>query len=185
MTAALQHVIDVVLESSRQQWLLRAAVLLSPIAAVLAVSGAQRTGADPGVVVVVAAMAVAATAIPDSQLPTVVIALVGWQWLAHVDSVSSPWLPVAVICLVVHHTAAALTSTVPTGGVLPWDVVGRWVGRVAACAGLVVFVWTATTILDGRDAAGNGLLTGLALVVAAGLATFVRSRSLGRGTSVG
>ncbi|MEO1060277.1 MAG: hypothetical protein AAFZ07_02580 [Actinomycetota bacterium] len=185
MNAALQDLIDLILESSRQQWLLRAAVLLSPIVAVLATAGADAGSADPGVVIFVAVMALAATAIPDSQLPTVVIAVVAWQWLALIDSVGSVWLPVAVICLVVHHTAAALLATIPTGGGVPGAVVQRWAGRVAACGGLVVFTWIVAAALERREADGNALLTGAALAAAGGLAALIRSRSLGRSPNAG
>ncbi len=101
-----------------------------------------------------------------------------WHWLATVDGVGGPWLPLAAVCLLVHHAVIALSASIPIGGVLPTATVLRWMGRTALVASATVGMWALVAVLDGRDAPGNGLLTALALAIVAGAALTIRSRSL-------
>lgn len=175
--ATLQRWIDEVLETSRQQWLLRAVAFVSPIGAVLAATGATGRSWATGLVLV-SLLAGAAAIRPDTHISLVGIALIMWHWLATVDRIDTWWLPLAVICLVVHHTVAALTATIPTGGEVPGRVLRCWSGRLLACSALTVVVWVATVGMDRRNAPGNGLLTALALGVVASTALLIRSRSV-------
>ena len=104
--------------------------------------------------------------------------VVAWHWLATVDQVGGPWLSLAATCLLVYHGAIALSASIPIGGELPLTTIGQWASKTVLAGCATVGMWVLVAALDGRDTAGNGLLTGVALAVVAGAAVIVRSRSL-------
>lgn len=177
-TNALQRAVDEFLETSRQQWWLRAVAVMAAAAAMLAAVAAN--GSWPfGLVAVMVLSAVSALR-PDTNVALVVVVVVGWHWLATVEEVGTPWLPVAAICLLVFHTVTALSATVPTGGELPAALIGRWARRTTAVACATVAIWIVVVLFERRDAPGNAVLTGLALTVLAGCAVAIWSRSVER-----
>lgn len=176
-TSVLQRWVDELLASSTQQWLVRLVSVAAPLAAMVA-AGVAGDGVWPFGLAVVAVVALASSLRPDHHTALFVVVVVGWHWMAAVDDIATVWLPVAAVCLLVFHTATALAASVPNGGDLPGVVVARWAGRVGLVALAVVALWGLVVVFDRRDAAGNGALTGLALVIVALAAAFIRSRSL-------
>ena len=172
-----QDWVDLFIEAGGQQWLLRLVAVAAPIGAVLAASVAGGSWWAAGTFLV-AVLAVASAVRPDTHLAVGVVVVVVWRWLASVDDVATPWLPVAAVCLLVFHTTIALTATIPLGAVVPGSVLRRWSARTTVAAGATVAVWAMVALLDGRDAPGNALLTGAALVLVALSAVAIRARSL-------
>ena len=174
---ALQDLIDEMLGTSAQQWLLRVLALLTATGAVLAAWAANGRWWPVGLFLV-GALSVASAAHPDTPFALVTVVAIVWRWLVAVDDVGTPWLPVAGICLLGFHSVIALLATVPTGGELPAATLGQWSRRVALGGCLTVAMWALVVLFDRREAAGNGLLTAAALAVVAACAVMIRSRSL-------
>ena len=174
---ALQRWIDEFHATSLQQWVVRLVAIVAALGAVLAAAGANNR-LWPAGLFIVTVLALAAAVRPDTHTALFVVAVVTWHWLATVDEVGGPWLPIAAVCLLVHHAVIALSASIPVGGVLPMTTIGQWAGRTTLAGGATIGVWALVAVLDGRDAPGNALLTGLALAIAAGAALMIRSRSL-------
>lgn len=173
----LQAWIDELQGTSRQQWALRVIVVLTPLGALAAVvAEAGRWWPFGGVVVT--AMALASAFRPDSHTALVTVAIVVWHVLVTVERVDTPCIAVVGCCLLLHHSVVALTATFPVGGVVPAATLLGWAQRTGLVGGLTVGMWALVTLMERRDAAGNGLLTGLAVVIVAAIALVVRSRSL-------
>lgn len=175
----LQAVIDEILGTSRQQWVLRIIAVVTPIGAALAAS-ASSGGWWPVGLLLVGSLAIASAVRPDTHLALVTVVVLVWRWLVAVDDVGTPWLPVAASCLLAFHSVIALLSTVPTGGEVPLASLGRWSRRAALASSMTVAMWALVTLLDQREAAGNGLLTAVALAIVAAAAVMIRSRSIAR-----
>lgn len=172
-----QDWLDLVIEAGGQQWLLRLMAVAAPVGAVLAASAAGGSWWAAGTFLV-AVLAVGAAIRPDTHLAVGVVAVVVWRWLASVDDVTTPWLPIAAVCLLLFHVTIALAATIPLGAVVPGSVLRRWAARTAVVAAATVAVWVMVALLDRRDAPGNALLTGVALVLIALAAVAIRARSL-------
>lgn len=173
----VQAVVDEFHETSAQRWGLRAVSVLAALGAVLAAAGASGR-LWPAGLVIVATLALVATVRADNHVALVIVVIVVWHWLVTVDDASTAWLPVAAVCLLVHHTVTALVASLPAGGELPREVVEAWVRRTVIVAAATVALWAVVAVLDGRAADGNGVLTALALAAAGALAVAIRSRSL-------
>ena len=128
--------------------------------------------------VVVVGLAVASAVRPDTHTALLVPVIVGWLWLVSVDDLDAPWLPVAALCLVAFHAVTALLASLPTGGAFPGSILRREARRLGLVAAATVAMWGVVVVLDQRDAPGNGLLTGLGLVIVAVAAALMRWRSL-------
>lgn len=176
-TPSLQDRLDEILHASRQQWALRAMAVLAPLAAVLAAAQAARSWWPFGLVLV-PILSVASILRADSGWPMLVPLVVVWHWLAAVDDLATPWLPVAASCLLVHHVVVALAATVPVGGRLPDATLRLWATRSAVGVAMTIGMWALVVAFERREAPGNGLLTGLALAVVAAAAVAIRARSL-------
>ena len=175
--SALQRMVDELLATSAQQWLLRLVAVVAAFGAIAAAAMANDRWWPFGVVVVVS-FSLASAIRPDTHLPFIVIVVIAAHWLATVDDLATPWLPTAGVCLLVFHTVIALAATVPIGGQLPTGVIGRWLWRSALGAGVTVGVWVVAVVFEQRDQTGNGLLTGLALAIVATAAVMIWSRSV-------
>jgi hypothetical protein len=174
---SLQQWVDDFLATSRQQWLLRLVVVISPVAAVLAAAAATGRWWPFGLLMV-AILATASAIRPDTHTALGVVLLTVWYWSARVDAVDTPWLPVAGICLLVFHSVVALSATIPTGGEVPRATLGNWLRRTALGGCATLGMWVLVVVFDRGDAAGNGGLTALALMVIVGAAVLVWSRSI-------
>ena len=179
ITEALQRWIDDIIDTGRQQWALRLVAVVTAVGAIMTATAANGRWWPLGLVVVTG-LAVTSAVRPDSHTSLAVITIAVWNWQATVDRVDTAWLPVAGVCLLVHHAVIALSATIPVGGWIPATVLRRWAGRTSVCAGLVGLVWVLTVAMDRRDAPGNGALTAVALVVVATAAVVIRSRSVDR-----
>ena len=175
---SLQQWVDEFLATSRRQWLLRLVVVVAPVGAVLAVTAATGRWWPFGLLMVTI-LATASAIRPDTHTALGVVVLIVWYWSVQVDAVDTPWLPVAGICLLVFHSVVALSATIPTGGEVPNVTLGSWLRRMALGGGATLGMWALVVVFDRGDAAGNGVLTALALAVVVGGAVLVRSRSVG------
>ncbi|MEM9035534.1 MAG: hypothetical protein AAGD18_13155 [Actinomycetota bacterium] len=173
----LQDWIDLLLDASRTQWLLRAGTVLAPIVSVLAAAAASPGWWPPGTALV-AVLAIAAALRPDTHFALSVAIVCAWHWAAIDADVASGWLPLAAVALLVFHATVALAASLPSGTAVPNELVMRWAARTGVAAGITVGVWLAVALLDRRELPGNGLLTGLALAVIGITALAVRARSL-------
>ena len=173
----VQAIVDEFHRTTAQHWRLRALAVSVALGAVLAAAGA--TGRLwPAGLVIVGALALASAVRADTNVALLLVVVVVWHWLATIDDPGTPWLPVAALCLLVHHTVTALTASLPAGGEFPREVLVEWAGRTALVGAATVALWALVALLDGRTADGNGALTALALAVAGALAVAIRSRSL-------
>jgi len=175
--ARLQGWIDEVHDTSAQQWMLRLAAVVTPLVALISAAGATGRWWPFGLIVV-GSLSAASAFRPDSHTAAVVIAIVAWHWLATVDRVDTVWLPIAACSLLAHHAVIALTATFPVGGVVPKQTLLLWLQRTSIVGAATVAMWALVVLLDRRAAAGNGLLTALALAVVAAGAVTLRMRSL-------
>jgi hypothetical protein len=173
----LQGWIDELHDTSGQQWGLRLIALVAPLGAMASVAAEIGRWWWFGLAVVVA-LALASAFRPDSYTAVILIAVVAWHWLATVDRIGTIWLPVATCCLLVYHSVIALTASFPIGGVVPTSTLLNWLRRTGLGTCVTVAMWGLVVLMDRREAAGNGLLTALALAIAAGGAVLVRARSL-------
>lgn len=176
---SLQRWIDEFHDTSGQQWLLRAVAVASALGAVVAAAAANERWWPAGLIVV-GVLATASAIRPDTHVALVVVVVIVWHWLATVDGVGGPWLLVASLCLLVHHAVIALSASLPTGGDVSSATIAQWLQRIALGGAMATVVWILVVLFDRRDAAGNGLLTGLALAILAAGAVLIRSRSLDR-----
>lgn len=173
----MQKWIDEILESSVQQWVLRLVAVAMAFGALFAAAGANGRWWPAGFFLV--GLFAAASAIrPDTHTALIPVIAVVWHWLATVEGTGGAWLLLAALCLLVYHGVIALSASLPTGGVLPAATIGGWLRRLAVPAAVTTLVWGFVELLDGRDAPGNGLLTGLALAIVAAAAVLIRARSI-------
>lgn len=173
----VQAIVDEFHRTTAQHWRLRAIAVFAAVGAVLAAAGANGR-LWPAGLVIVTALALASAVRADTNVALLLVVVVVWHWLATIDDASTAWLPVAAVCLLVHHTVTALTASLPAGGELPRQVLVEWVRRTALVGAATVALWAVVALLDGRAADGNGALTALALAAAGALAVTIRSRSL-------
>ncbi len=178
-TEKLQRAVDHLIEASGQQWIFRAVGVATSLAAVLAGSAADDRLWVFGLFLV-GLLAVVSALVPDSDVALIVIIIVTWRWLATVDSVDTPWLPVAAVCLLCFHSVTALAASLPTGGAVRRSIIGRWLHHTAVVGALTVGTWSVVLVFERRDAAGNGPLTALALAVVVGAASLIRWRGIDR-----
>lgn len=163
---------------SRQQWVLRGLVLVSPFVALFATI---RAGAPDRtwVVGLLALMTLLSGLLPDSHAPLSVVLLTGGYWGIAVEQHLSPWVLVVAIALLVFHVACVLASYGPPSVVLDAVLLHRWLARAGLGAMAAVLVWLTARVADGLDPAPNGWLFAAALLVLLGW-TAVLARRLVR-----
>lgn len=175
----LQRWIDEVQNTSGQQWLLRSVAVASAIGATLAATGPSGNWWPLGLVLV-ASLAIASAVRPDTHIATSVVVVIVWRLLVAIDGIGTLWLPVAGTFLLVYHSVIAISASVPIGGDLPLSTLSQWLRQAALGSAATFSMWVLVVLFDQRDAAGNGLLTGIALAIAVAGAIALRSRSLAR-----
>jgi hypothetical protein len=151
------------------QVLLRLAILVAGAAAIL-VEGSAGGGA--GLVTVIAACAIAYTAIgPDSYAPLTAILALGVGWLIEIDDRDQPvQLVVMAVLLYLVHTLAALAAAMPITAEVDRDVLPRWSWHlipVVIGTAAVAAVASAVSGIDGSQGlVVLGLLGALACLIA-------------------
>jgi hypothetical protein len=132
--------VDRLAVASRQQQVLAVAVLTSVVGFTAL---ALVAGAAPRVLVllVVGVLGLLAAMAPDSSAALfAVVWLAGW-WLVSVPATLSVEVPLAALCLLVLHVAAALGSYGPGGLTVEESLVRLWVVRSAGMALALLATW--------------------------------------------
>jgi hypothetical protein len=154
------------------QLVLRVFVLLGPLVALLATG---LVGVVPAgwLIALVAALAVAFAAMPDSPFGTAVIVVVLAWWGISLRDGLHPEALVAAVGLVTAHVAAVLASYGP--GSMPLDraVVRLWAVRGAAVLLASPAVWAVATVLRDQPEAPGIWVAGLAAAFVATLVAAV------------
>jgi len=150
-----------------QQLSLRLVVLVAPMVALVAEARAGAHVQTWFIVLVVIFCAVSAL-LPDSHTGLLVVLTVGLHWALALRDVTSAWVLVAALALLVFHVAGVLASYGPTSVVLDPLLLALWLGRSGVAAAVTALVWLATRVGSGLDLPANGLVLGAALLVVAG-----------------
>ena len=148
------------------QVVLRAAVLLGPVVAVLTTGPA---GAWPPwwIVAGVGALAAAAAAAPDSQMATgASLAALVWWTITLGDDLTG-WVVVAAVALVVGHVAGLLASYGPGTMPVDPDLARLWARRGSLLLLVVPTAWAVTRLLRGDPEQPGIWVLGVATVLAA------------------
>ena len=163
---------------SRQQWLLRALVLLAPACA-FAVEVRAGAAVQLWVVVLLTGFTVLSAAMPDSHAPLAVPLLVAGYWAMEVGEQISVSLLAVTVAMVGFHVACLLAAYGPPSVALDSVLLRRWTARAGLGCAAAGGVWLAARVADGRDVPGNGWLMAAALLLVVGWAAL-----LGRKLSV-
>ena len=177
----LSHMIERLLLVSRQRWVLVAVSLASAVAAswLAAAEEGNQTGV---VVVIVVAMAIAATILPDSHAALFVVAVILWQWLASADDVLTPLAVPLALCLFVFHATIALMAVTPISAHVDRPTLARWMMRSTYVAVATVAMWVIIVVMNERRAPGSATLTALGFVTLTILILALRSSTRARRT---
>lgn len=160
---------------SRQQLLLRAV----PVPATLVLLGLVRATGDqfsPLFVLPALALAVLATALPDSSVGLFLMLDLGALWLQSVPQRVDLVLLVAMLDVLALHLALTLAAAGPPGAVLPRSLLRTWLLRGLGLAGAGLLAWVAAWLV-ARAATGPtawAMAAGLVLVLVWGAVLTVR-----------
>jgi hypothetical protein len=152
---------------SRQQLLLRAV----PLPATLLLLALVRTSGEqfPLLLVLPAlALAVLATALPDSSVGLFLLLDLGVLWAQAVPQRVDGVLLVAMLDVLALHLALTLAAAGPPGAVLPRSLLRTWLLRSLALAGSGLLAWVVARLAAGADLRPTAwaMAGGLALVLA-------------------
>lgn len=157
---------------ARSQLVLRALVVLGPVAALLAAGPAGHWPAWWAVLPVLG-LAAAAAVQPDAPFAAgSFLVVVGW-WTLTVSSGLSAWVVAAGVALVVAHVAALLASYGPAAMPLDRATLLLWGRRGAVVALIVPATWAVARQLDGEPEQPGIWLLGVAVVFVAIVAASV------------
>ena len=150
------------------QLVLRAVVLVCPVVALLA-TGPAGNWPPWWIVVGVGALAGAAAAAPDSQMPTGAgLAALVWWTITLGDDLTG-WLLVAAAALVVGHVGGLLASYGPGTMRLDPSIARLWARRGALVLLVVPAAWAVTRLLNGDPEQPGIWVLGVATALAATL----------------
>lgn len=116
---------------------------------------------------------------PRAELPAVTTLFALWAWWAGVDDTRTWWVVPAALCLLLLHTGAALCASYPNAARLPRATTVRWARRALVVGGATVTAWLVGRGFAALDAAGDALLTVLAMALVAAAVVGARFVSLG------
>jgi hypothetical protein len=164
---------------SADQIVVRLVIVLAPPLFVGAACAAATTWA-PWPVVLLAAIVLGAlcAAQPDTNGGLMVVLLASLMWLITVDDRETPWTLVAALALGGFHTAMAAAGSTPPAAIWNGPMRRQWLGRVAALAGVTAVAWVLEAGLVSGERRGNAAVFVTALLIVAGAALFLRSRSV-------
>jgi hypothetical protein len=135
---------------------------------------------DPTVVLLgIGVLALVSAIQPDGHLPLVTIVAVAWYWIAVVPDHASPWSMACAALLLVFHTLTALMAMAPRSATIDAATLWRSTARSGVLALTLVATWVIVELFTGRDAPGNAVLTGAAVVLIIAAALAIRALSLG------
>lgn len=157
--------------------LLRILVVAGPLMAV----GFTRLAAGEGVLIVEAIIAVAAAAcvvVPDGHLGSVVVVLVGIEWLATVDDPTTPWSIAVAASLTLFHAASAAAGVAPPAARWTTAMRRRWSRRTVAVALSGAGTWAAVAAIETFDVGRSALLITAALLTLAVATLWARDGTL-------
>ncbi len=179
----VSHLIERLLLVSPQRWVLVAVALASAVAA--SWLAAAEEGHQTGIVlVIVVAMAIGATILPDSHAALFAVAVILWQWLASADDVLTPLAIPMALCLFVFHTAIALMAVTPISAHVDRSTIVRWVVRSSYVAFATVAMWVIVVVMNERRAPGSVTLTSVGFVTLTILILALRSSTGARRESL-
>lgn len=155
---------------SQEQVFLRALIVLSLLgfAGVLLIAGESSAYA----LIVLSALACLCVLNPHTVLPAAVMIYAMAVWWAGVPEPFNPWAMPAALCLLLLHTACALTAAAPAQAQISRAILGRYAVRLGVVAGatvafsLVAWAQQAWGYRGGLVAVVSGLL---ALALALGV----------------
>lgn len=175
----LQRWLDSLTQVSSQRWgLIAAAVIVAvgaPGATALATGEPNQT-----MLVVVAVLAIASVAQPDSYTALLLGVVVVWYWLVAVDDVTTPWVILFASCLFVFHALVALMAAAPEGARIDPRVLVRWARRCGSVVVATAAMWLIVALADSRQAASAEALSAVAFVVLTGLVIAVQGKIVAR-----
>lgn len=176
MGVTVSGFLDSLSRLSVEQWSLRVVVLLAPLGALVAEARAGAHLHTWFIVLVVTLCAVSAL-LPDSHTGLLVVLTVGLHWALVLRDVTSAWVLVAALALLVFHVAGVLASYGPTSVVLGPALLSLWLARSGVAAAVTALVWLATRVGSGLNLSPSGLVLAAALLIVAGW-IFVLGRRL-------
>ena len=117
-------------------------------ASAIAVAALWIAGSMPGwLLVVLAALTIAACALPDTVIPALFVAAYATSWVALTDRGVTIWLLAAALGIGGFHLATAAAGTIPPRGDLPRAVAHRWIRHSGTIAGITLAVWLLALIV--------------------------------------
>ncbi|HET9858449.1 MAG TPA: hypothetical protein VFQ19_01605 [Nocardioidaceae bacterium] len=163
---------------SRQQWTLRALVLVSPFVALFAT---HQAGAPwrSWLAALLLGVTLLSALLPDSHAPLAVLLLTGVHWVLAVGENLSGWLLVVAISLLGFHVACLLAAYGPPSVVLDPVLLRRWSARAGLAAAAGILVWLAAWVAEGLEPPGSGWLLAAALLVLLGWTVLLARRLVG------
>lgn len=164
---------------SPAQRMMRFAILLAPIA-VLATIEAATGSVYPPFAIVVVLLAAACALAPDGHLGLLTLLLLAWYWVATVEHPTAVATLVAALAVLVFHTALAAATVAPPAARWSRSMLHRWGRRLGAVAAATMAAWVAARLLSDTGIAGSAALLSTALLALAGVAVWLRGRSLTR-----
>lgn len=170
------HFLDGLSRLGLGQWLLRAAIVVLPVTAYVALAQA---GAEVHLLVVapLTVLVLLSALMPDSHAPLVVVMTLGFSWVIQVDQPLSGWLLVAMAGLLGFHVACLLAGYGPPSVVLDPGLLRLWLPRAGVALAAGVLSWAVARLLTGLEVAGHGWLLAVALSLVVGWAALL-SRKL-------
>ncbi len=170
----LSHIVERLLLVSLQRWMLVAVALVSAVSAswLAATEEGHQTGI---VVVIVVALAIGATILPDSHAALFVVAVILWQWLASADDVLTPLAVPMALSLFVFHTTIALMAVTPISAHVDRPSIVRWAVRSSYVAFATATMWVIIVVMNERRAPGSVTLTSVGFVTLTILILVLRS----------
>ncbi len=150
-------------------------------ASALVALGCTMAAADdtlPIVKFVIVVLALVCVVVPDGPIGLLVVVLIGIEWLATVDDVTTPWSIAAAASLTVFHVSLAAASVVPPSATWTRSMCRRWGFRCLIVMALGCFTWAVVAALQDRNAASSEVLLAASVLTLAIAGVWVRSGSL-------
>lgn len=164
---------------SRQQWALRAGIMVTPVVA-FAFEVAAGAATRAWVAVLLAVLVTLSAGLPDSHAPLAVVLLLGGYWAAEVGENLGVSLLAVTVSVVTFHVLCLLASYGPPSVVLDAPLLRLWLSRAAVALATAGLVWLAAHVATGLDLPPSGGVFAAALLVVVGWVAL-----LGRRLAVG